>query len=232
VANEFRCFCFQVCGSIEIGTDTILEASRLADIEQIATMISHQVDAWRSRQCGYDFGRDMAFNSSASRASRMMIEQAVEPLETHLHGDFEENRKNFRCHARIAESAMASFGRQPEMLSEQVEPAPFQRRHQLSRHLHSTQNRIGQADAEQPAELEIQERSIKLCIVRDHHRVAQESAKFGQYFLYWRGCGNHFVGDRGQLHHEARNAQPGTHQALKGGGNPPSLHPISANLDY
>ena len=100
-------------------------------------------------------GRHVTLDSAAGDSAMMVVEQAIEPRDSHLLGHLEKNRENLRRHPRVAEAAMPSLLRESEMLRQQVEAAALERRHEPSRHPQRAQDGIGESDAEDAAVFEI-----------------------------------------------------------------------------
>ncbi len=123
--------------------------------------------------------------------------------------------KNFRRHPRVAESAMTAVGRKAEMFRKHIEPLAPERRHEAARHPQRAKDRIVEPDSENAAELEIQKRKIERRVMRDHHRVAKESAKRWQYIFNPRRLAHHFIADRSETGDKAGNRAMRPHQALK-----------------
>ena len=162
----------------------------------------------------------------------MVVEQAIQPRDAHALRHFEKNREQLRRHPRVAEPAMASFERKPEMLREQVEPAALERRHEPARHLERAQHRVGQPDAKDAAVFEVEKSKIESRVVRDHHPLPHELAKPGQHVLDRRRLAHHLRRNRREPRDKARNdAAMRTHQGRKRFGEPPPDHPVRADLD-
>src|SRR6202167_1818257 len=93
-------------------------------------------------------GRHVALDSFARDSAMMVVEQAIEPRDSHLLRHLEKNRENLRGHPRIAESTMPSLLRESEVPGEQVEPAPLERRHEAPRHPQRAEHRVAEPDSE------------------------------------------------------------------------------------
>src|ERR1700735_1458314 len=178
-------------------------------------------------------GRDVARDSFARDSAMMVVEQAIEPRDSHLLRHLEKNRKNLRRHPRVAESAMASLLRESEMLREQVEPAPLERRHEPPRHPQRAEHRVGEPDPEDAAKFKIEKSEIEGGVVRDHHAVAHELAKLWQHLLDRRRLANHL----GRYGCEPRG-KARAHGALRPNELRESLrepftnHSVGADFDY
>ena len=150
-------------------------------------------------------GRHVTLDSFAGDSAMMVVEQAIEPRDAHPLRHLEKNRENLRGHPRVAEAAMPSFEREPEMRREQVEPAALERRHEAARHPQRAQDGIGESDAEDAPIFEVEKSEIEGRVVRDHHAVAHELAKRGQHVLdRWR-LANHLGRDRREPGDKARH---------------------------
>ena len=177
-------------------------------------------------------GRHVTLDSSAGNSAMMVVEQAIEPRDSHLLRHLEKNRQNLRGHPRVAESAMPSLLRESEMFREQVEPAALERRHEPSRHPQRAQHRIAEPDSENAAKFKIEKSEIEGGVVRDHHAVAQELAKRRQHVLDRRRLANHLGRDRRQPRDEPRHdtaLRP--NQLREGLGEPLTNHSVGADLD-
>ena len=93
------------------------------------------------------------------------------------------------------------------MFGERVEAFALERRHETARHPQRAEDGIVQPDAEDAAELEIEEGKIERRVVRHHHRVAQKIAKRGQHLLDPRRLAHHLVADRGQAGNESAESR-------------------------
>src|SRR5262249_33888647 len=140
----------------EVRPDALAQAAGFADIEQVAALIAHQVNPGRQWQRRDDFGRNMPLDAATGRAAAVQIEQAVEAANSHVFRYFQKNAQNFSRHARIAQTAMPSGGRQPEMVCQQIQASTLERWNKASRHAQRTQDRIAQSDSKDSTEFEVQ----------------------------------------------------------------------------
>ena len=125
---------------------------------------------------------------------------------------------------------MTSFGREPEMFGQRVEPAPAQRRREAAREPERAQHRVLEPHPEDPAELEVEKREIELRVVRDHHRVAQKIAERRQHALDRRRARDHLVGDRRKPRDKGRDRPARTHQRRERFRHPRTFHPARADF--
>src|SRR5215469_15648491 len=111
----------------EIRPHPLAQAARFADIEQGAARIAHQIYPGRQGQRRDLFGRNVPLDATTGNAAAVQIEQAVEPANSQVFRYFQKDAQNFSRHACIAETAMPSGGRQPEMLRQQIEASSLER---------------------------------------------------------------------------------------------------------
>ena len=70
-------------GRREVRAHPLPEPPRLPDIEQVAALVAHQVDAGRMRQRRDLLGRHVTLDSPARKSAMMVVEQAIEPRDSH-----------------------------------------------------------------------------------------------------------------------------------------------------
>src|SRR5260370_37184404 len=143
------------------------------------------------RNCRDFLRRDVPLDTSARNSAMMVVEQAIEPRDTHPLRHLEKNRENFGRHPRVAESAMPSLLRESEMAREQVEPAALERRHEPSCHPERAQHWVAEPDSKNAPVFEVEKSEIEGGVVRHHHAVAHELAKQWQHVLDRRRLANH-----------------------------------------
>src|ERR1700722_12499874 len=147
----------------------------------------------------------VTLDSFARNSAMMVVEQTIEPRDSHPLRHLEKNRQNLRGHPRVAESPLPSLLREPETFREQIEPAALERRHEPSRHPERAQNRVAEPDSKYAAKFKIEKSEVEGCVVRDHHAVAQKLAKRRQHPLNRRRLANHLGRDRRQPRDEPRH---------------------------
>ena len=177
-------------------------------------------------------GRHVTLDSPAGDSAMMVVEQAIEPRDSHLLRHLEKNRENLGGHPRIAQPAMPSLLRESEMSREQIEPAALERRHEPSRHPQRAQDRIAESDSKNSAKFKIEKSEIEGRVVRDYHAVAQELAKCRQHALYRRRLANHLGRNRRKPRDEPRH-EPALrpNQLREGLGQPLTNHSVGADLN-
>src|SRR5258708_4395075 len=116
----------------------------------------------------------MPLDSASRRAALMVIDEAVEARQAHLRRHLDENGENLGRHPRVAQASMASLGREPEVFRERIEAFALERRHEAARHPQRAEDRIVEPEAEDAAELEIEEGKIERGVMRHHDGVAEE----------------------------------------------------------
>ena len=118
----------------------------------------------------------------------LKIEQPIETGDPAFLSGFQLDRKQLSRHPGIAESAMAAFERESEVLRQHIESPPPKRRPDSAREPQRTYHVVLETHAEQAPKFEIEETEIELSVVGDQHRIAQKIAEARQYFLD-RRCG-------------------------------------------
>ena len=178
------------------------------------------------------FRRYVTLDSFARDSAMMVVEQAIEPRDSHPLRHLEKYRQDLRGHPRIAESAMPSLLREPEMSRQQIEPAALERRHEPSRHPERAQNRVAEPDSKNSAKFKIEKSEIEGRVVRDDHAVAQELAKRRQHVLNRRRLANHLGRNRRQPRDESRHdAALRPNQLREGLGQPLTNHSVGADFN-